>query len=253
MKPGHVLLDLQRQFPFGEIGLVQPRVVGPPLHGSDVLDRVQERRRPRPGRGCNCALKCCFEQHHVAVGHRGVDEVVDQEVESHPGDMPNTVARRNTTVLGLLKSPARPGPWCGRRARSAPGACPHRSNLAGRRAVAAIRVGIDDRLALAAEAVDEPDGAEVGGFGQQGVGIARGRPDDRRQRDDDVGFLDQPSDQRLVGTSPSDEIIVRVGTKMERTTLVPEEPVHDRHTIAGVEEVLGEDGAEVTGTTVTNT
>jgi hypothetical protein len=57
------------------------------------------------------------------------------------------------------------------------------------------------------------------------------------------------SDFEHVAHVTQDKIITRVGAKMERPIPIPEEPVHDRHAIAGLEDVLGEDGAEVTDPT----
>ena len=81
---GYVLLDLQGQLLLGEVGPVQPHVVGAPGHALGVLDAVGHAVGHVPDVDV-VALEVLLEEHDIPAGDRRVDELVHQQVQAHPG------------------------------------------------------------------------------------------------------------------------------------------------------------------------
>ncbi len=182
-----VLLDLLAELPLADVRVAQADVVGPALHRVVVGQGVAE--RPSPVANVQVvALEVRLEQHHEAVDHCPIREVVDQQVEPHPGagaeqrrePERDAVAPIEQVLLELdLQSPVE-------RDR------PQRRGLVAfdvrfADAVAAVRRGKDQHLLGAQLLGDRADGVEVDRLGRPRVLGAHRRAGQACQRQHRVG------------------------------------------------------------------
>ena len=179
-----MLLDHGAEFQLGEIRLVQPDVVGLALHGLEVIERVDKHAR-HIAHVDIVALEMPLEDHHRPVGHRPMDEIIDQQVNPHPRRYAedgrqaeaDAVLALQDAFLRLHFRHAVERDWPERRFFRAVFAL-----LAD--AVAAVGHRHDDALGLGGEAAEHRHGLEVGRPRGHGVAVAQGRPHQRRQRND---------------------------------------------------------------------
>src|SRR5262252_7631814 len=80
---GHLGLDALAQLGLGEVGVRKPDIVRAAAHAVEVIDRVQERMRGVANVKI-VPLEMRLEQNDETIGYGTVNEVIDQEVDSHP-------------------------------------------------------------------------------------------------------------------------------------------------------------------------
>src|SRR5688572_1399638 len=87
VKIGDVLFHFERQLFFGKVGCIKPGIVGPAYHPIRIFNAVKEGIRDIADMNI-IALEIFLKDHDVSVGRRGINKMVDQEIETH--------ARRHT-------------------------------------------------------------------------------------------------------------------------------------------------------------
>jgi hypothetical protein len=143
------------------------------------------------------ALEMRLEQHDHAVVHGPIDEVVDQEIDPHPRRhaehrrqaQAHGIAARQDDILGLDLVAAVERYRAQRRIFGA-----ELVFLAD--PIAAVGDRHDDALVRRQHLAQSRDGVAVGRGGGDRIPVAERRPDQRRQRKNDVGLGHQRLERR---------------------------------------------------------
>ena len=83
-EPGHVLLDRLRQFFLREVGVIEAKIERSSQHGFLIPDAVDE-AIGHVADVHEIEIEILLEENQIAVGDRGVLEVVDQQIKPHAG------------------------------------------------------------------------------------------------------------------------------------------------------------------------
>ena len=206
---GYLALDRQRQLLLRQIGVVQTCVIRAVDHRFGVFDAMDE----AVGNVAHMdivALEVLLEDDDEAVGHGGVGEVVDQQVDAHArrgaehcrqAQCDHVAALQELVFsLHLLAAVVR-----NRFKRRLLGAIA----VARLGAIAAVGVGIDHQLVRAAQSVDQTHAAQVDAFSGGRVAVAGRRANDRGEWDDDVGVGDEFGHQAFVTRVAAHEVEAR--------------------------------------------
>src|SRR5579884_296588 len=190
VKLGYVMLDLQGQFFFGEVGAVQTQIVRLAGHARRVGDGVEHTVGHIAYMNI-IAFEVFFKDDDVSFCQGSVDKVVDEQIEAHArrhtehgrqteGDDIGTVQQM---LLRLHLGAAVERDRFQRRVFGAEGGAVGDT-------VTAIRVRIDYQLVRAAEAVEQTDGIKIHGRGQLRIAVTGRSANDAGQVNDYVGVFD---------------------------------------------------------------
>ena len=185
-----VLLNALTKLELREIRIGQTDVVDLPFHAVEFVDRVQKGARDI-AHVDEIPLEVAFEEHNKTIGVSAIGEVVHEQVEPHPrrhaehrrqpqADRRRMPLEQRALDLNLVAPVQRYRPY----------RCVLGAVLAGlAHPVAAVGHRQQHALLGAQKRQHVDDRAQIRGGGGQRIAVAQGSPDQRRERNDDVGVL----------------------------------------------------------------
>src|SRR5262245_64407762 len=97
-----MLLDSNAQLEIGKVGVGKTNVIRPVAHSLEIVDTMQEHSRDIAYVNV-ISFEMRLEQHNCAIIHRTIDEIVHEQVNTHPRRHPEDSGKPKADAVAAIE------------------------------------------------------------------------------------------------------------------------------------------------------